>query len=200
MAGWHHGLDGRWVWVNSGRWWWTGRPGVLRFTGSQRVGHDWATELNWTQGVKWFGLSRITENNCSPIPLFIVSFSCRKVIQGQSFSRAFQLNSPFFLVFKINCSTIFKHQQLTFLFLICWACFGLRNLLWEESETRLFKICLGWITDQTLCNQNPDNIHHTLQLFPGSCSHVAWEKGSPLDAAPRLWRCGARWPLTPRES
>ena len=38
-----------WVWVNSGRWWWTGRPGVLRFTGSQRVGHYWVTELNWTE-------------------------------------------------------------------------------------------------------------------------------------------------------
>ena len=37
-----------WVWVNSRRWWWTGRPGVLRFMGSQRVGHDWVTELNWT--------------------------------------------------------------------------------------------------------------------------------------------------------
>ena len=37
-----------WVWVNSGSWWWTGRPGVLRFTGSQRVRHDWATEPNWT--------------------------------------------------------------------------------------------------------------------------------------------------------
>ena len=35
-----------WLWVNSGSWWWTGRPGVLWFTGSQRVGHDW-TELNW---------------------------------------------------------------------------------------------------------------------------------------------------------
>ena len=34
-----------WVWVTSGSWWWTGRPGVLRFMGSQRVGHDWATEL-----------------------------------------------------------------------------------------------------------------------------------------------------------
>ena len=38
-----------WVWVNSRRWWRTGRPGVLRFMGLQRVGHDWATELNWTQ-------------------------------------------------------------------------------------------------------------------------------------------------------
>ena len=36
-----------WVGVNSGSWWWTGRLGVLQFMGSQRVGHDWATELNW---------------------------------------------------------------------------------------------------------------------------------------------------------
>ena len=40
-----------WVWVNSGRWWWTGKPGVLRFMGLQRVRHDWATELNWHCGV-----------------------------------------------------------------------------------------------------------------------------------------------------
>ena len=37
-----------WVWVNSRSWWWTGRPGVLRFMGLQRVRHDWATKLNWT--------------------------------------------------------------------------------------------------------------------------------------------------------
>ena len=36
-----------WVWVNSRSWWWTGRPGVLRFMGSQKVGYDWVTELNW---------------------------------------------------------------------------------------------------------------------------------------------------------
>ena len=37
-----------WIWEDSGSWWWTRRPGVLRFMGSQRVGHDWVTELNWT--------------------------------------------------------------------------------------------------------------------------------------------------------
>ena len=47
-AGWHHWLDGC-VWMNSGSWWWTGRPGVLRFMGSQRLGHDWVSELNWTE-------------------------------------------------------------------------------------------------------------------------------------------------------
>ena len=38
-----------WVWINSVSWWWTGMPGVLQFMGSQRVRHDWATELNWTE-------------------------------------------------------------------------------------------------------------------------------------------------------
>ena len=38
-----------WVWMDSGSWWWTGRPGVLWFIGSQRVGHDWATAVKWNE-------------------------------------------------------------------------------------------------------------------------------------------------------
>ena len=37
-----------WVWVSSGSWWWTGKPGMLQSMGSQTVGHDWVTKLNWT--------------------------------------------------------------------------------------------------------------------------------------------------------
>ena len=37
-----------WVWVSSGSWWWMGKPGMLQSMGSQRVKHNWATELNWT--------------------------------------------------------------------------------------------------------------------------------------------------------
>ena len=50
----------RWTWVcvNSGSWWWTGGPGMLWFMGSQRVRHDWATELNWIElnwtELKWW--------------------------------------------------------------------------------------------------------------------------------------------------
>ena len=36
-----------WVWVNSGSWWWMARPGMLQSMGFHRVGHAWATELNW---------------------------------------------------------------------------------------------------------------------------------------------------------
>ena len=45
-----------WVWVNSGSWWWTGKPGMLQSMGSQRVEHDWATKLNWTEPLHWASL------------------------------------------------------------------------------------------------------------------------------------------------
>ena len=70
-----------WVWVNSGSWWWTGRPGMLRFMGLQRVGHDCATELNWTdivirimgsQSQTW--LSDWTELNWIPIKILVAFF------------------------------------------------------------------------------------------------------------------------------
>ena len=71
---WGQGWDGRmasrtqwtWVWVNSGSWWWTARPGVLRFMGSQTVRHDWETELNWTNLITW-----ITDlsNSMKPCPI-----------------------------------------------------------------------------------------------------------------------------------
>ena len=68
MAGWMASLTWwTWVWVNSLSWWWTGRPGVLRFMGSQRVRHDWATELNWCC------------RNVSMSEAFSVSFQCIKL-------------------------------------------------------------------------------------------------------------------------
>ena len=43
--------------INSRSWWWTGSPGVLRFMGSQKVRHDWVTELNWTEWLYWAELN-----------------------------------------------------------------------------------------------------------------------------------------------
>ena len=48
VVGWHHQLDGTWVWASSGSWWWTGKPGVLQSMGLQTVGHNWATELKYS--------------------------------------------------------------------------------------------------------------------------------------------------------
>ena len=52
MVGWTRWLTRwTWVWESSGSWWWTRKPGVLWFMGLQIVGHDWATELNWTEAL-----------------------------------------------------------------------------------------------------------------------------------------------------
>ena len=55
-----------WVWPSSGSRWWTGKPGMLQSTGSQRVRHDWATELNWPE-----------EQNDRAMPLHLLAESFR---------------------------------------------------------------------------------------------------------------------------
>ena len=69
-----------WIWVDSGSWWWTGRPGVLQFMGLQRVGHDWAT--NWTE-LNWEGIGeqRISSFVASGFLFFFVFFGFSR--QGQ---------------------------------------------------------------------------------------------------------------------
>ena len=56
-----------WVWINSRSWWWTGKPGMLQTMGSQRIGHDWATELNLTDEF----LTKLSALSC---------FKCHKCI------------------------------------------------------------------------------------------------------------------------
>ena len=62
MVGLHQWLNGHEfdLTASSGSWWWTRKPGMLQSMGSQRVGHDWATKLNWTECI----------NSESQIPLF----------------------------------------------------------------------------------------------------------------------------------
>jgi len=55
--------EATWVWASSRYWWWTGKPGVLQSMGSQRVRHNWVTELSWTDVVVWIFVL--------PLPKFI---------------------------------------------------------------------------------------------------------------------------------
>jgi len=70
--GWMASLT-RWTWVsvNSGSWWQTGRPGMLRFMGSQRVGHNWVTDLIWF--LIFWGLSILFSIVTAPIYILINS-------------------------------------------------------------------------------------------------------------------------------
>ena len=68
-----------WVWVNPGSWWWPGRLGVLWFMGSQRFGHDWATDLIWSE--PYLIMSQILYHqflyiNCTKIFPVVYYLSC----------------------------------------------------------------------------------------------------------------------------
>ena len=65
--------------LSSRSWWWAGRPGALQSMGSQRVGHDRATELNWWSQTSlavlcWFS-HWVTSDSCDPIDCSPTSFS-----------------------------------------------------------------------------------------------------------------------------
>ena len=63
-----------WVWVNARSWWWPGRPSALQSMRLQRVGHDWATELNW---VYIYICQSQSPNSSHPVsPLGIYPFVC----------------------------------------------------------------------------------------------------------------------------
>ena len=113
MVGWHHRLDGHeWVWVNSGSWWWTGRPRMLQSMGLQRVGRDWVTELNWGRFIYYFcwllvsctspfNKSLNVSCRCELLPLSPTDFP--------SFSYTFRYNLILFL-FHVIYSCLFLHK------------------------------------------------------------------------------------------
>ena len=74
MVGWHHWLNGHWVWVNSRSWWWTGRPGVLQSMASQS--RTWLsnwTELNWTD-IPWAGTRTLLYSHTILSELLLLCF------------------------------------------------------------------------------------------------------------------------------
>ena len=72
-----------WVWVNSGSLWWTGKPGVLQSMGSQRVRHNWATELNWITE-RTFSKFRDWQQVPHPLHAFWDNIGTRRVVPGHN--------------------------------------------------------------------------------------------------------------------
>ena len=106
-----------WVWVDSGSCWWTGRPGVLRFMGSQRIGHDWATELNWTElnepKVAIFIAMRVSWLLKKKLPLCGTGL----ITPGLQMKGKILL-APIALVLDFFLSLLVTHNSLVFLFLL----------------------------------------------------------------------------------
>jgi len=133
-----------WVWVDSTSWWWTERPGELRFMGSQRVRHDWTTEPNWTL--------RYVPSICNILRVFIM----KECIVSDAFLASTEVIIWFlFLVLLIWCITFIKFAHVAhacisrinptvsqcMIFLMCyWTNFG--NMLRTFTHTIIRDISL----------------------------------------------------------
>ena len=103
--------------MNSGSWWWTG---MLQFMGSQRVRHDWVTDVNWTELIKWSGLLPISWVNVE----FCYAFSSSTEIILYFFSLLVCLygEMPWFLTSnKLALLSCINHTWLWYIFIfMCW--------------------------------------------------------------------------------
>ena len=112
-----------WVWVSSGSWWWTGRPGVLQSMGSQRVRHDWTTELNWTECM------------CFDATLFVL-LSLSPAVSPSLFSKPVSLSLPCASVSQYHLSRFHTCASL------CGICFSSSDL--RHSAQQALGSCLRW--------------------------------------------------------
>ena len=131
-----------WVWVSSGSWWSTERPAMMQSMGSQRVGYDWATELNWTgsvslQASKWgwgHGLGKVIatlfwkqanlkiSNPCPKEPSSLSEFQASFILKGKRLYLVFSDNSRRNLIIFCFCSCPCAVQLLSrvWLFVTLW--------------------------------------------------------------------------------
>ena len=130
--GWMTSLT-QWTWVllNSESCWWTGRPGVLQFMGLQRVGHNWATELNWIWELLFFINKECLKNITSLLlPHLIYSYIMIIWVFSESDLNYFYFLVPF-LYFSVN--------GFDFILFLLWSMDQFLSLIFQVPN------CFYWI-------------------------------------------------------
>ena len=147
-----------WVWVDSGSWWWTRRPGVLRFMRSKRVRHDWVTELNWTElllkhfsnfpdslSVSMFLIKEtlicttaVNQSVNQSSSQFLFSFSYQVLwYLGLEFSKPTLKVSLYFLEFLEHCMSLFPGYSI-FYSVLSVTLYSLLINIWIKKEFIIF--------------------------------------------------------------
>ena len=138
-----------WVSVNFRSWWWTGRHGVLRFMGSQRVRHDWVTDLIW---------SLIFLKRSLVFPILLCS----------SISLHWSLRKAFLSLLAILWNSAFKWVYLAFFPLLFTSLFS--QLFVRPLQTTIFAVLhlfsWGWscFLSPVQCHEPPSIVHQALCL------------------------------------
>ena len=166
-----------WVWVNSGSWWWTGRTGMLRLMGSQRVGHDWATELNWTE-LNWWPatLKKQTNKNqysgCWPSPFSVPTRGEKRRIQRELFIKQSLTVSLLWWVPCCSGQWGYRTQDETSS-LISWSFWCGEDAVCPHPGKRLFSSATLHHVLLRGCHENGE--HGGEQARCGPCSLGSWQ-------------------------
>ena len=109
---WLDGITNSMIWVDSGSWWWTGRPSVLWFMGSQRVRYNWVTELNWLIQILFYFTTRKNFFIVNPVTFILTKQrSILKVTLGHTQNLSEMVDSWYMLFNYPSTSTLlfFRH-------------------------------------------------------------------------------------------
>ena len=109
--------NGRLVWVSSGSWWWTGKPGILQPMGLQTIRHNWATELNWGlhstfQNTKntYFTNSSLTRSKILTPQLIILIYISSFITFTHSFKYLYIKGSFWLCTYRSNNKELTSHE------------------------------------------------------------------------------------------
>ena len=185
-----------WVWISSGSWWWTGRPGVLRSMGSQRIKHDWETKLKQVF-LKCFTLGNMSKT------LMLLTRRSYLLCEGKRRLWLQQLlyEQPTTEI-SVKCLSILRQFPITFTslgeaILVFW-CFP-RSHLWHAGLS--LSVNYDWLSheDDTSAGQGghiTDTQQHQecvpaaqcpLEAEPRLCSGQVSKLSSPWRKNPRTW-------------
>ena len=177
------------VWVNSGSWWWTGRPGMLQFMGSQRIGHNWVTELNW-----------LCLNSCFPRLQGKLNYFLEKdwILSSFWFLASWDWSSGL-------CGLCIGWDFADFLFVVCLFFVGYFIHLYS------FMVCCGCSVAQSrpaLCDPMDCStpvlpvLHHLPELAQNSCPSSQWchptisSSVVPFSSCPQSFPASGSFPRT----
>ena len=159
-----------WVWVNSGSWWWTGRPGVLWFMGSQGVGHD--DRLNWTELISF---------RMDWLNLLAVQGTLKSLLQHHSSKASILLCSAFF-IFQLSHPYMTTGKSIA---LTRWTFIGKVMSLLFNMLSRLVIVFLAmskhlfisWLQSPSVVILEPpqNKVYHFFHCFP---IYLPWSDGT----------------------
>ena len=168
-----------WVWVNPRSWWWTGKPGMLQSMGSQRVRHDWATELKWMKNFAFYRKVWSIIFLCIPPRLFLSSIILPQVFTKYILWTQIKSTRTDLCLYQFSSVQLLSH---VWLFSISWTAVCQASLFITNSRSLLKLMSMESVMPSNhliFCHSLllPPSIFPSIKVFSEeSVLHIRWTK------------------------